>query len=261
MLATGVRYPDAGLGGKVGQIDAFPAELLAYTGPLREAWRPRQGDNFDVWTLRGEHGRFILKAARSPGLITELQSEFRVLSALSDYQPFVAPAIASTLGDGTGYFLFGFLDGDNLLDALDRADRAGRLRLMESIGFSLRRIHSWTPPLARPGDWLEQAIKCARDQVPADTVSALRRIPQDIVFAHGDFCLPNAIVRDGEVVGVIDWSRGGYADRRIDLAAAVWSIGYNLGDEAYSEEFLRAYRYSEPPESLRHHEALWKLMP
>jgi aminoglycoside phosphotransferase len=65
---------------------------------------------------------------------------------------------------------------------------------------------------------------------------------EDLVFTHGDYCLPNIIINEelGNVVGFVDLGRGGIADRYYDLALCLRSIQYNIGD-GYSQVFLHAY--------------------
>ncbi len=58
---------------------------------------------------------------------------------------------------------------------------------------------------------------------------------------HGDFCLPNIMLDDWQFSGFIDVGGGGLGDRHIDLHWGAWSLGYNLGTDAYRDRFLDAY--------------------
>lgn len=78
---------------------------------------------------------------------------------------------------------------------------------------------------------------------------------EDLVFAHGDFSLPNILLRQTEpgavqVVGLIDCGRAGIADRHQDVALAIRSITRNFGSE-WTVPFLRAYGLPQPdPEKI-----------
>ena len=69
---------------------------------------------------------------------------------------------------------------------------------------------------------------------------ATRPTAEDLVFTHGDYCLPNILVDDGEISGFVDMGRAGIADRYKDIALAVRSIRRNCGD-AFVQPFLDEY--------------------
>jgi aminoglycoside phosphotransferase len=60
------------------------------------------------------------------------------------------------------------------------------------------------------------------------------------VLIHGDYCLPNVLVSEGKLSGLIDVGGAGLGDPRDDLAAGVWTLQYNFGP-GYAREFLDAY--------------------
>ena len=69
------------------------------------------------------------------------------------------------------------------------------------------------------------------------------------VLVHGDACLPNFIYRNGELSGYIDLGDMKVADKNVDLAAAVWSLEYNLG-KGYGLAFLKEYGVKDATENL-----------
>ena len=51
---------------------------------------------------------------------------------------------------------------------------------------------------------------------------------------HGDFCLPNILVKDGKISGFIDLGDAGIGDPWRDYAWCIWSLEYNLKTDAYT---------------------------
>lgn len=78
-------------------------------------------------------------------------------------------------------------------------------------------------------------------------VERLRPESEDLVVAHGDYCLPNVMLSDdaSRITGFIDIGYLGVADRYQDLALAWRSIRYNFGEE-YVAPFLDGYGLSDP---------------
>lgn len=58
---------------------------------------------------------------------------------------------------------------------------------------------------------------------------------------HGDYCLPNIILKDWEFSGFIDVDCGGVGDRHVDLFWALWTLFFNLKTDKYRERFIDAY--------------------
>jgi aminoglycoside phosphotransferase len=261
----------------------LPAALAATLGPILAVETPLQGSAFQVVIVTTPRGRFVVKRGMTPETRAELAAESRVLQALRGERPFVAAPVGVVPDDETETFAFSYIPGETMLAALQRADEAAKHALLARFGTALRRIHGWTPPLPRPDEWLrtliarEQARMAARPpgavirgthtrfegqdarRVAGDLWAWQAGVATELAFGHGDYCLPNVLVRQGAVVGVVDWSRGGYADRRFDLATGLFNLRYNLGDAAYLTTFLGAYGYMEPVETLHMFEALHAL--
>jgi aminoglycoside phosphotransferase len=64
------------------------------------------------------------------------------------------------------------------------------------------------------------------------------------VLIHGDYCLPNVLVRDEELSGLVDVGQAGLGNPEDDLAAGVWTLQYNFG-KGFGRPFLDAYGW--PP--------------
>ncbi len=61
---------------------------------------------------------------------------------------------------------------------------------------------------------------------------------EEMVFSHGDYCLPNIFLSDDKVSGFIDLGRSGIGDKWQDIALCVRSIKHNLKDDHYIDLFF-----------------------
>ncbi|HYS97675.1 MAG TPA: phosphotransferase [Candidatus Dormibacteraeota bacterium] len=66
------------------------------------------------------------------------------------------------------------------------------------------------------------------------------------VLIHGDYCLPNVLVHEGVLSGLVDVGRAGLGNPEDDLAGGVWTLQYNYG-KGFARTFLDAYGW--PPMS------------
>lgn len=59
---------------------------------------------------------------------------------------------------------------------------------------------------------------------------------------HGDYCLPNVMLKDDfSLSGFIDLGNGGVGDRHIDVFWGRWTLLFNLGTDEYRDRFFDAY--------------------
>ena len=61
-----------------------------------------------------------------------------------------------------------------------------------------------------------------------------------MVLVHGDACLPNFLYQGSRLSGYVDVGDMTIGEPEVDLAAAVWSLQYNLGP-GHGLNFLRGY--------------------
>ena len=81
---------------------------------------------------------------------------------------------------------------------------------------------------------------------------------EDLVVCHGDYCPPNILIEEGRATGYVDLGELGVADRWWDLAAATWSITWNLGP-GYEEVFLAEYGVEPDPNRQAFYRLLYDL--
>ena len=58
---------------------------------------------------------------------------------------------------------------------------------------------------------------------------------------HGDYCLPNILLKNFKFSGFVDLGNGGVGDKHIDIFWGAWTLNFNLNTEKYTERFFDAY--------------------
>ena len=69
-------------------------------------------------------------------------------------------------------------------------------------------------------------------------------IQDDLVYSHGDYCLPN-ILYDNGITSIIDLDYAGVNFRYSDILDCIWSLEYNFNTTKYKEPFLKEYGIDE----------------
>jgi kanamycin kinase/aminoglycoside 3'-phosphotransferase-2 len=160
--------------------------------------------------------------------------------------------------EGIEYLLMTEIPGKRASDYRDQADLP---QIIRQLAAGLRMVHNleivecpFDATLGRTIEWARQRIELGlvdendfderylgrKAENLFDEVKERSPTEEDLVFTHGDFCLPNIILKDEMVRGFIDVGRAGIADRWQDIALVTRSIRFNYGTE-WVNHFFSAY--------------------
>jgi len=155
------------------------------------------------------------------------------------------------------------------INASDKSYETNLPYLMEQLALGIKTIHSLSVESCPFNKNLDVKIEDAKRRVENGLVDeedfdevrkglkatelikeliSKKPINEDLVFTHGDFCLPNIIIDKGKVSGFIDLGRAGVSDRYQDLALIIRSITSNFGKKCIPF-FLKEYGVKELDES------------
>ncbi|MBN9388500.1 MAG: aminoglycoside 3'-phosphotransferase [Chloroflexi bacterium] len=147
-------------------------------------------------------------------LLTEISGKMAFDSTFEDEIPRLVKSLAA------GLKMLHSLDTaacpfDMRLDTqIEAAHRNTEMHLVDGTDFDAERLGR------SAADVFEELLK-------------MRPASEDLVFTHGDHCLPNVIINPStlEISGFVDLGRAGIADRYQDLALAVRSLIRNWGEK------------------------------
>ena len=127
-------------------------------------------------------------------------------------------------------------DGINLLRSTDIKDCPMNNNLdrklmiaEENVKLNLIDMSDWEPSSERFSTPWELLIHLMNNR-PKD---------EELVFTHGDYCLPNIFGEDNRLSGFIDLGRAGIADLWQDVALCIRSLRYNYKTTEYDELLLK----------------------
>jgi kanamycin kinase len=195
------------------------------------------------------HGSFFLKIAALHSLARE-ETMYNFLAAQQ-----LAPAALLYVQDAEkDYLITQALDGE---DAIAPQHLQNPERLAQVFGQSLRKLHD-LPTLGCPFPnrmaEMDAEISEKRHSSPGDLeiltegkaaawqkYQAMKHLAQSDAVLHGDYCLPNIVLKNFQLQGFIDIGYGGLGDRHYDLWWGIWTLWYNLKTHRYRDAFTEAY--------------------
>ena len=84
----------------------------------------------------------------------------------------------------------------------------------------------------------EETTKFSSPEVLLDYLHKNRPAEDEIIFTHGDYCLPNIMGNGKRFTGFIDMGRAGIADVWQDIALCIRSLRHNFGTQKYDRLLL-----------------------
>ncbi|MFC5602764.1 APH(3') family aminoglycoside O-phosphotransferase [Sporosarcina koreensis] len=242
----------------------IPSSLAELTDGF--SWEPITIGHSEAMTflLKGQHGNQYLKV-QSVHAVERLYVEKEKLEWLEGKLP-VPRVLFYGTDEINEYLLMSEIKGVN---AADPSHRDSLPAMLKSIGAGLKTIHRVRIDNCPFIQSLDVKMKEAKNRVEQDLVDeedfdevrigrkaselfeelvSKRPLREELVFTHGDYCMPNIIVENQRVSGFIDWGRAGVADKYQDIALAIRSISSNFGKE-FVPFFLAGYEIKDVDES------------
>ena len=222
-----------------------------------------------------------LKVAKA-GFGSDLRREKEVLDWLNGKAP-VAKSIRYETHNGHEYFLMSEIKGIPASEYLSSAEvtTESAAAFIKEAGGALRELHELavddcpfdqrldvkfsrsrrTLDLGLLSETEEEFAVEHNGKAPLEVLQELietRPAEPGLVFAHGDPCMPNIIIHEGEIAGFIDLDNAGTADRYSDFAIFFRSFQRNCRVPVQFEKlFCEAYGIDDlDPEKMRYYSLL-----
>jgi aminoglycoside phosphotransferase len=237
------------------QIEDIPSEILGQIGNVRHVILPRQGHTSTVAVLDTFDRKYVIKKTEHELYNEWLSDEYRALQVLEGTGLPVPKTHSFYADQQSRWLLMDHLEGISLRQYLaSDPDRMNRERAIASFGHSLKQLHEYPCPKEwrqSDQDWLDSMLIKAANNLAhysvdgtEELLSSLRKNRPSSVqptLIHGDFTMDNVIVRDGEVIGIIDWAGASCGDPRYDVALATRPKANAFEDQWDKEIFYDAY--------------------
>ena len=240
-------------------MEKLPKKIFDIIDP-KYNWNPVDQGNSQsrIYFLKHQDKINLYLKINQKNLITNLEDEYHRLNWLEGRIP-VPKTIAYMKESGLEYLLLTEINGTPSYKFKNEKDKKIITKILAN---ELKKIHS-IPIYNCPFDQSlhSQIIRVKEiirqklvnvdnfdDERKGKTIDQLYRelidtrpSSEDLVFTHGDYCLPNVLIKNFELSGFIDLGRSGIADRYQDLALCARSIKYNFTDPELVSIFFTEY--------------------
>ena len=180
--------------------------------------------------------------------VTAMAEQVELLRWLAGKLP-VPKVLAYEVADGKGYLLMSKISGEMSCDTyyLEHPDV-----LLEALACGLKMLWKVDVKECPRRHDLDIQLREARSRVEKDLVDVDDAEPttfaeggfespahllewlednrpiEEFVFSHGDYCLPNVFLKEGQLSGFIDLNHAGVADKWQDIALCYRSLKHNF---------------------------------
>lgn len=216
----------------------FPDKLFELTEGYKVSRYPWYETAAKIYRLESDSDTIYLKIIKGQST-RSLEQESKILKWIDGRLP-TPKLLYYAFEDGVEYQLSSEVKGipTYKVQSFERADA------VKVLGETLKMVHSLDPT----GCPFNNRIDNKLAQIEASNKLG-DRPKEELVFAHGDYCLPNIIMEKCTLSGVIDWDYSGLADPYVDFNSCIWSMGYNYGEQETKQKwtklFLESYGLDE----------------
>lgn len=126
--------------------------------------------------------------------------------------------------------------GINLLQSVDIKDCPIHNRLHKKLKDAAENIRLNRVDM---NDWEANSNRFSSPQDLLNFLSSNIPKNEELVFTHGDYCLPNIFADDEQITGFIDVGRAGVADLWQDVALCIRSLRHNFKTKEYDDLLLK----------------------
>ncbi|MBY5033690.1 aminoglycoside 3'-phosphotransferase [Streptococcus gallolyticus] len=230
----------------------FPREFRSLINQAQAVYDTSSSPQARVYFIDTKQGYFLKRAK-----LGSLQKEAEL--TMYFFQKGLAQEVISYLSEGEDWLLTAKVDGK---DASSECYLADPKHLCHILAKSMRALHDMKPVDGllpqkissylkeveegyKQGrfspDYLLSHQKHETAEQAYQQVQEFSKLLKSDTIVHGDFCLPNLILKDWKFEAFIDWDHAGLGDKHIDLYWVLWSLKRNLGTDIYRDYFLDCY--------------------